>query len=595
MFNILRKNYIYILGFILLIGFSCAIMRPPEGGPKDFTPPKLVSSEPTVNAVNFSEKRIVLSFDEFISLKDVQKSFVMSPPSKKRVNPKLRGNNKEILIELEEDLKPNTTYTLSFGNSVVDLHESNPIPNFTFAFSTGNVIDSLSLTGRVLDAITHQPDKEGMYVMLYQMFNDSVPRKTLPAFVTKTNPKGWFTIPHVYADTFMIFALKDANMNMMFDQPSEEIAFADTLITLNSSYFEAPDTSRRKPIVFSDSISVDSIDFFAGKKSQIDLFLFRGKHNKPNFLEYTRSQPNQFTLSFELPPDSLNISLLNPKPLINSWFIKDDILNNDTLSFWIRDTSLINRDTLLVKLSFMAIDSMNKPYLKNDTIKMVFKRPTVKAKRAALAKVVPKLSVSSSSSRKSEVDLNDIIFLETSLPVSSFDKKKMALYMKEDTSQVLVDFDITRDSVYLRRFNLAFQLGVNREYSFVYDTIAFTSIYGQNNDSSAIQFKTRNDDFYGTIKLNLKNTKGPMIVQVLSEKGDLVKQKFVNADGLWVFDFVAPAKYGLKVIYDANDNKQWDTGDWGTRLQPEQTEFYIGNISVRSNWEVEINWELKGK
>lgn len=592
--TLLRRSYIYIAGLILLIGASCAIMRTPEGGPKDFTPPKVVSSNPGLNSVHFDKKSVALNFDEFIDLKDVQQNFIISPPFNKRVVPKLRNNSRQVYIEFEEDLLPNTTYTLSFGNAIVDLHEGNPLPNFTFTFSTGAVIDSLSLTGRVVDALTQMPDKESMYVMLYKKFNDTIPLKTLPAFVTKTNAKGWFTIPHVYADSFMIFALKDANMNMKFDQPGEKIAFSDTAVVLNASYYQRPDTAA-KPIVYSDSITIDSIDLYKGKKSQIDLYFFTEEHNRPNFLEYLRNQPNQFTLVFELPPDSMSLELLNPKPAIDRWFISDNTLRSDTMNYWITDTTVMNRDSLLVKLNYMALDSMDKPYLKSDTVKMIYKRPVSKAKRSALAKVVPKLSIASSTSRKSEVDLNDHVFFEASMPVQTFDKSKMGLYMKDDTLQLPVAFDISRDSVHLRRFNLGFKLDVNREYSFVYDTMAFKSIYGQYNDSSAIEFKTRNDDYYGKINLTLTNTRGPMIVQLLDEKGGLVSQKFVNADGLIVFDYASPGKYGLKVIYDTNNNKKWDTGNWSLRQQPEHTEIYSGEVSVRSNWEVDVRWELGKK
>lgn len=594
MHTLLRKNYIYISGFILLIGVSCAIVRTPEGGPKDFTPPKLVSSNPVPNSVRFDKKSVALNFDEYIELKDPQQGFIISPPFNKRVVPKLRNNSRQVYVEFEEDLLPNTTYTLSFGNSIVDLHEGNPLPNFTFAFSTGDFIDSLSLTGRVVDALTQKPEKESMYVMLYRKFNDTIPRKTLPAFVTKTNPKGWFTIPHVYADSFMIFALKDANMNMKFDQPGEYIAFSDTAIVLNASYYQASD-STVKPIVYSDSITVDSIDLFKGKKSQIELFFFTEEHSRPNFLEYSRSQPDQFSLMFELPPDSMSLTLLNPERPTGKWFISDNTLRDDTMSYWITDTALISKDSLMVKLSYMALDSLDKPYLKSDTIDMVYKRPTTKAKRAALAQAVPKLSVTSSTSKKQEVDLNDHIFLEASMPVQAVDKSKLALYMKDDTLRVPVNFDISRDSVHLRRFNIGFKLDVNREYIFINDTMAFQSIYGQYNDSSAIEFKTRNDDYYGEIKLTLANTRGSIIVQVMDEKGGLVAQKFVSTDGLIVFDYMAPGKYGLKVIYDTNNNKKWDTGNWGLRMQPERTEIYNGEVSVRSNWDVEVRWELGKK
>lgn len=594
MYARVKKNIFYLSGIIIIIAFSCAVVRKPEGGPKDYTPPKMVSSDPQLNTVNFNKKRVILSFDEFIQLKDVQKWFVISPPFKKRVIPALRGNNKDILLEFNDDLKPNTTYTLNFGNSIVDLHEGNPLPNFTFSFSTGSMIDSLSITGMVVDAFNHLPEKEGIFVMLYPVANDSTPRKTLPSYIAKTNAKGWFTIPHVLADTFLVFALKDANMNFMFDQPGETIAFSDTMIVLDQSYYQSPDTTL-KNIIFSDSLKVDSIDFYAGKKPQVELYFFKEDHKKQKFIEYSRLQPNHFILTFELPADSLGIELIGDKQSVKPWFIKDNILVNDTMSYWITDTTLQNKDTLVVKLTYVAPDSLNNLQPVHDTIKLIFKKPATKAKRASFARSIQKMTIACSSSKKVEVDLNEQLFLESNLPVGKFLPDKIMLTIKEDTLQIPVKYQITKDSVYLRRFNLSFPFVPNAQYQLVIDTLAFTSIYGQNHDSTAVKFKTRNDDYYGTLSVNLKNISGPVILQLLNGKGQMLEEKYIHSEGIIMFNFLHPGKYGLKVIYDTNGNQVWDTGNWGLHRQPEKVEYYKGDISIRSNWEIETSWEIPPK
>jgi len=185
-------NFFKKLAFpcLAVIIFSCAKIGTPTGGPRDVTPPKVVSSKPTMNSLDFKGKKVEITFDEYVQLLDISKNFVISPPLKKMPMVIMRG--KSVVIDLEADtLKQNTTYRFYFGNGIADNNERNILKNFEFVFSTGNTIDSLSFRGRVVDAFDHKPDKESYFVMLYSKFQDSIPRKQLPDYITKTDEKGF--------------------------------------------------------------------------------------------------------------------------------------------------------------------------------------------------------------------------------------------------------------------------------------------------------------------------------------------------------------------------------------------------------------------
>jgi hypothetical protein len=563
---------------------------PLQGGKKDVTPPRLESSKPAMKETNWNGKRIILSFNEFIQLKDIRKNLIVSPPLKKFPEVNLR-NYRDIIISFEDTLKPNTTYTFYFGSSIVDNNEGNPLPNFNFVFSTGSYIDSMMLIGRVLNSFDHQPIKEGMFVMLYPVWGDTIPTKTLPAYVTKTNNKGWFTFNYVKPDTFMIFALKDGNANYLYDMPDEEIAFSDTLLNIDTSFYQPFDSSIYK-IQATDSVPIDSIDIYAGKKPQIELFSFTELNQKQALLKYDRPQPSKFSFIFEMPPaDTFSFALLKPV-ITNNWFMMDKNVMNDTLEYWITDTSLLKQDTLQIKVTYTAPDSAYNTILKNDTVRVIFKKPLTKARKETPKSVIPQLVLSMPQTSKQAIELNEMLFMETSVPFDNILTEKIKLYRLEDTLLIPVKYTTTIDSIVPRKIHLNFTYEPGSKYKLIADTMAFHSIYGQFNDSTGFNFETRRDDYYSIIKLNLKNVNNPLIVQLLDEKGNVLKEQYPDKDELITFDFLAPTKYGLKVIHDFNRNKKWDTGYWLGRLQPEPVEFFDDEISLRSNWDKEITWEV---
>lgn len=563
---------------------GCAKVGTPVGGPKDVTPPKVKSSRPQNYATNFKGEKVEIEFDEFLKFKDKDKNFVTSPPFKKK--PEVILKYKTVVVNFREDLLPDRTYTLNFGNSITDNNEGNPIRDFEFVFSTGSYIDSLSFEGKVVSAFNHQPDKEGLFVMLYDVFGDSVPMKTVPAYTSKTNEKGFFRINHIKADTFMVVAIKDANNNLLYE-PSEEVAFSDSLLFLNTSdFYHAPDTAAARDTATSDSA------YYSRFKPQMTLYTFVNENEKQFLATKERKKSNQLTYIFNVPVDTFRIQLLG-REKETPWFLKEESANRDSFTLWITDTALIKRDTLQTVLIYQMPDSMNILRAKYDTLRMVYKAPREQPRRRQTEQsptVVEKLNITTNAG--DGFDLNKIIHAETDSPIDSLDLSRIFFTYTEDTVYKPVKFAVIRDSIHFREFSLQFKPIPEARYSLVFDSLAIRSMYNTYNDSTGFTFQAQKDDYYGTIRATLSEVKNDVILQVLDDKESLVKTVTVKKSQLVNLDFLAPGKYLLKVIHDTNNNGKWDTGDLIKRIQPEKVEYYKTPVDVRSNWDVEVSWEL---
>ncbi len=563
------------------------------GGPKDITPPKLALSIPAINSVNFKGRRIEITFDEFLKQTDIAKELVISPPLKKK--PSIIQRNKSITIILDEKdtLKANTTYTFYFGNSVQDLNEGNVLKHFEFVFSTGNTVDSLSLRGRVVKSFDHTPDKDGLYVMLYDRFEDSIPRKTLPNYVTKTDENGYFNLTHLREGSYMIFALKDANQNYLFDLPNESIAFSDTAIRLDSSYYVPPDS-----LVLKDTAKFDSLrKVLPYLKPQIELFSFEEDNKKQYLSKYDRPQIYKFSLKFNrVPYDSVEIIPLNFSA--RQWFIQDSKIIIDSAIYWITDTALIHKDTLKTIITYSRPDSIGQMKIINDTILLTAKKRIVskQVKKDSSKKRVNDFKISSPADKKEGIDLNKTVFLTATMPLQTIDTTKIHFFKKEDTKEatkIALKYTLKKDSDFIRKYWLYFNMEPKTEYLLIADSGAFTSIYNNISDSTGIKFRTQKDDYYGTLTFNMQNVKQHTILQILGKDENVIKEKYTDSDGKVLFDFLDPGKYKVKAIYDRNNNRKWDTGNFGKRIQPEHVEYFEKIITVRSNWDSVETWYLK--
>lgn len=575
----LKYTIIIFLASLGIIG--CAKVGSVSGGPKDNTPPKVVGSKPQDRTTNFKDKKVQITFDEFVKFEDQDKWFVTSPPFKKKPDVILRY--KTVEVNFQEDLIPNTTYTLNFGNSITDNNEGNPIRDYEFVFSTGDYIDSLSFEGQVLNAYSIKPDKDGFFIMLYDQLGDSVPFKSLPVYTSKTNEKGFFRVNHLKSDTFRVVAIKDANKNFLYDT-NEDIAFSDSLLYLNNSFFRLQDSTS----LAKDTASNDSV-YYSQFKPQMVLFSFNNEAKKQYLSKKERPKANQLFFKFNTSLDTFKIHLADTT-VSSSWYLKEENETRDSIALWITDTTLIKKDTLKTVLVYPVPDSLNVLHLKYDTLNLATKAIKDQRRNKDKKATVELLTLSTNTS--DNFDLNKNIDVETNAPIDSIDLGKILFTYTEDSVFRPVKYTLKRDSINKRKFGLQFKPVAAAKYSLVFDSAAVSSIYNTCNDSTGFSFTTQKDDFYGAIKATISNVNSNVILQVLTESEVLLKSYTIKENKLLTIDFLAPGKYILKAIIDKNGNGKWDTGDYIKKLQPERVEYYHEIVPVRSNWDVEKSWEL---
>jgi len=589
------------------------------GGPKDTIPPRVIRSSPDNYSINFKSKRIEVEFDEYIQLKNINQELVVSPPQK--VKPVVRLRNKLMLIDLEEELADSTTYTLNFGQAIVDNNESNLLDNWLFVFSTGNHIDSLSISGLVVNAFDLKPSEEPVTVMVYEHYYDSVPYREIPMYIGRTTKKGYFDVNNLKSDTFKVFALKDKNFNLLYDLPDEEIAFLDSNLVLSAEMtMKMSDTSKIrqdslkidslvnvkpdtlatviKDTIKQDTVSIDTITFPKRKEYSfsLEMFLFK-EDNKPQYLT-GNSRKNQKRLDFYFNrplKDTLHVEPLNFKPG-SDWFVLEINRTGDSLHYWIKDSLIYKLDTLRVHLNYLVTDS-NLNYIPyNDTLNLVYITETTKGrKKQATAKQAENLRIDMALQNGSTQDLNKGILIIPENPIATFDISRINLFKKEDTIEYPQKFTLEKDTLYLRKYLIMHKWEEIINYRLFIGSGAFTDIYGLTNDTVDISFKTQSLDHYGKLILRMANVDQNIIVQLMTEKDQLVRTDTTSISGDVEFPWLEPGKYKLKIIYDKNKNGVWDTGKYLNHLQPEKVKFYSGEINVRANWDLELPWDLKAE
>ncbi|MDQ3048788.1 MAG: Ig-like domain-containing domain [Bacteroidota bacterium] len=554
---------------------SCAQVVAPGGGPIDKTPPRALKYIPDSARLNFNTRSIQIVFDEYIVLKDLNGQLLISPPLE--FTPEIEAKNKTLVIELDkkEVLKPNTTYSIHFGTSLQDLNENNPKENFNYIFSTGNYIDSLEVKGKVRNAFDHKTEK-GMLVMLYKNTSDSIVFKNQPDYFTRTNADGNFVIRNIAPGNYKIFSLKDQNANYRFDA-GETLGFRDSLVDPSSD----------------ESILLNS---------------FTEPEGKTYIKKYMHDQYGKFTLIFSKGTDSILVNnISNDKKGVQEIF--DYSAKRDTLVYWVKN---YEKDSLLLEVrnGSQIMDTLFFKFIKFED--------AIKAKRNPL-----KLRLNNSPDGNQSFNLNSPVVLTFSQPVTSLARNGSIL--REDTvvhkdNATLgfnSEFGRSRQQVYTGTwdslsqaewpvgsgtfvdaptFNSQLSLKENTKYELFIPPGTFTDFFGLTNDTIRIKFKTREQKFYGSVKLKLdipkvKDEKGSYIVQLLDEKENVVRENLATGATELVYEYLHPGKYKLKIIFDENGNQKWDEGDYIKKRQPEQVIYNAEIINIRSNWDADLDWK----
>jgi hypothetical protein len=599
-------NFIFILAISLILYSACAKIGSVSGGPKDEDPPVVLGSDPENYSLHFDNERIEIEFDEFLQLKNINQELVVSPPLE--VQPVVRLRNKSIIIDFESELRDSTTYTLNFGQAIADNNEGNLLENYEFVFSTGNYIDSLGISGTLVKAFDLKVVEDPVTIMLYDTIYDSIPYLEIPVYIGKTSKSGIFSINNVKPGIYKVFGLKDGNYNFLYDLPDESIAFLDTTVMLLPDFInEMLDSA----LFSSDTIPVDSARIHmldstatrldtllaerAGKYSIfIDLFLFE-EDNKTQYLsEYER--PDSFKLEFYFNRPLVDTFLAEPlnfEPGAD-WYIREYFTVGDTLVYWIRDSLVYKQDTLKLHLNYLVTDSVLNLIPFDDTVTMIYSKPTSTRRRRqdAVENEPVSLPLKLNVSNKSTVELNSMIRIVPDHPVAMTDPSKISLYYMEDTLEVICPFKFAKDTGRFNRYNMTVDWEERMDYRLFIEPGAFTDVYELTNDTINVSFTTRSLEHYGKIILTLSNVTENMVVQLMSAEQKVLTEKTTDADGILEFPFLAPANYMFKVIYDINKNGIWDTGNYLKGIQPEKVTFYSEEINVRSNWDLEVSWRL---
>ncbi len=606
------KKYIFILFLSgAILGYQgCAKIGSLTGGIKDESPPGVVLTKPANPSVEFNQDRIEIEFDEFIQLKNINLELMVSPPME--VKPIVRIRKKSIIVDLHEKLRDNTTYTLNFGQAIADYHEGNILKNYEFVFSTGEYIDSLGVSGIILNAFNLQPSKEAVYIMLYDVDKDSVPYHDMPLYIGKASQEGLFFINNIRPDTFKVFALKDVNSNFLYDNPDEMIAFMDTTFILSPELIEAFLDSIK---LLQDTLTIDSLAITRNDTSGIDfqdtllvpqemhfsfgfdLYFFQ-EDRKPQYLsDYRRTDPKRLEFYFNRPlTDTLIIEPLNFAHDTN-WFIFENFKMGDTLVYWIRDSLIYKQDTLKLHLNYRVTDSVLNYIPYDDTLYMVITQTVSKRKEQKKEdeeEEVKKetLGLSFNIRKGGTLDIYRKIKITPDHPVAFPDQSKINLFIKENNEELPCEFQIMNDSIFIRNYYLEHSWEEAMDYRLFIEPGAFTDIYGLTNDTIDLTYRIQSLDHYGKIIILMEHVNQQIIVQLMNEKEQVIREKIHFQDGPMEFPFLEPGKYKLKVIFDNNLNGKWDTGRYLDKIQPEKVLYYTGAIEVRANWDLELKWNL---
>jgi hypothetical protein len=572
----MRQKTIYSFALIAVI-FAlnrCANPVTPTGGPKDITPPKSTGCFPPNLSTHFHDDEIRLEFDEFIQLKDPDNQVTISPPWLPKTDYKIRG--KTIVVKLNDTLRPNTTYSLNFGDAILDITENNILRNFIYVFSTGSYVDSLSFEGKIIDAFNLTPQKN-VLAMLYRDNNDtisfdSLPYKVKPYYLTRTGENGEFRLINLSDKSFKLFTLKDINSSFTYDLPDEKIAFADSLVTGIYIPPAVEDT------VKADSAKKDSV-IHAGGKPVMTLRLFQQYDSVQRVLHSDVIQDGQVALYFRYSLKQPSFLPLNFTPS-DGWNIEDINRSRDTVNLW-----LINPpgDSLILQVmdEGKIIDTVEFDLTKRSDKNKPGKKETTQVKRLAVK--------SNSSGGYLKQFTNDLV-LSFSYPLSRYNFSSVSLVAEKDTVKPKIVF---ADSL-KRSVALFYKWKEGKKYKVIIPDSSFYGINNLTNDSVFIDFKTRSAKDFGSLKMtvNIQDPKACYIIQLLNEKEGILDERRLTGSGVVEFNFLGTLKYKIKAIYDQNRNGHWDTGNYLKKIQPEQIFFFPKIIEIRANWDVEEIWNL---
>ena len=601
--------YFFTLSSLLLV-VGCARMGSPDGGWFDDDPPRVVSATPADQSTNVTTQKITILFDEFIKLEDPTQNVIVSPPQLEM--PEIQAKGKKIVVELKDSLKPNTTYTIDFSDAISDNNEGNPMGNFTYTFSTGEQIDTFEVAGYVIDASNLEPVK-GISVGLYNNLADSVFRKEPLMRVSRTDASGHFVIKGVAPGEYRVYALQDADGDFKFTQKSEMIAFS------HQTYKPSAGPDIRQDTIWRDTLHIDNIlrvpytHFYpddvvmlAFQEQQTDRYLLK----QPD-----RTDADRIKLFFSYGNEQLPI-IKGLNFDADSAFVVEHNAKKDTITYWLRDTTLINTDTLTLSMEYLKTDSAGVLVSQTDTIEVIAKTSYAKRQKER-QKEYETWQKEQEKRKKREEPYDSIypikplevrveipksvnpiskVFINIPTPLAKADTSAVHLYSQIDSLWYRAPFDIIRLDSVMGHFELLAEWQPGTEYSLEIDSAAFVDIYGLESNPIKQGIQAQSLDEFSSLVFRLSGVRDTgIVVQLLGTEDKSLRQVRAGNDGEAAFFYLEEGKYYARAFVDRNGNDLWDTGNYDDDQQPEDVYYYSGEIECKAKWDVTKQWNLTGK
>lgn len=583
--NMIRNFILLGSGIIIL---SCASMGSPSGGDYDFDPPKVLSSRPTPNETFVKSGKVQIVFDELVQIEKPMEKVIVTPPQ--RNFPIIRAQNNKVIVELKDTLLANTTYTIDFTDAIVDNNEKNALEDFALSFSTGAVVDTLSISGKVLAADNLEP-VSGIYVGIHSNLSDTA-FTTLPfKRISRTNELGRYSIKGIAPGEYKIYALDDVNRDYKYDNPGEAIAFLDKIIV------PSVEAAVRQDSVFNlKDLSFDTIKTVHYTKflpDDIVLRSFTSDFKRQYLQKHERLTEDVISIYFGAPTAMPKIEALDiPKP-ITDWSVLERTAGNDTLKFWITEKAIAAMDTLSLKVSYNMTDSLNKLQYVTDTLNFISrtKKKVKDDKKKDKDEEVTFLTLTTDIAQLFDVykDIN----IEFDYPVKDFEKNKIFVQYQADSTYSNVDYVLEKDSLNPRKYRIQNKWIPGGQYRFVVDSATLHSYTGLWNDKQEVLFRVKTLDQYGSLDINIYNLPDsmPAFVELL-DKSDKPVYRATVKDDIASFVYLNPGIYYARIILDANGNGRWDPGDYSEMREPEMVNYYPKTFEIRAFWDITEDWDL---
>ena len=591
-----------VLAFAALSG--CAAVGNPDGGPFDETPPKITNSHPQNGATGVNTRKVTIDFNEFIKLENANEKVVISPPQTEQ--PEIKVTGKKIQVELFDSLRPNTTYSIDFADGIVDNNEGNPLGDYCFRFSTGDAIDTLEVSGYVLNAEDLEPVK-GMTVGLHSDLSDSAFMTKPFERVSRTDASGHFTIRGIAPGTYRIYAVTDMDQTFSYSQRNEKIAWQDSVIVPTSEFRYREDT------IFTDKGLVDTtltVAYTQFLPNDITLLAFTPTPTQQYMTAAERNTHEKFTLRFALPLDSMpTIKGLNFDE--STAYVLQHSERYDTLIFWMKDTTVYYNDTLTFSITYLATDTANVLSPRTDTLNLVPKRSRERilkdqARKAeedqkefekqlrrleragdsiGIAKLLePKIKfLDTKLTSGSGMSIWQQVTLEFKEPVTFLSDTAIHIFQQADTIWKPVPYEIEHDTLNILRYYIYGEWLPEQTFKIRIDSASIQGLYGLYNNTIESTLKFNPLNMYSTFTVNVANPQPGYTVRLHNSSGKIVRSSQLE-NGSVDFYLLQPGIYYVSMFDDVNGNGKWDTGEYEEKRQAESVWYIKREWTLKQDW-----------